>query len=67
MILGQVICYLSGTAWYTLVYLHETGKENWFASIRYCVLPFVALDVFKIVLAAVVAEKVNARLKNVSI
>ncbi|MBQ8826150.1 MAG: biotin transporter BioY [Oscillospiraceae bacterium] len=63
MILGQVVCYLSGTAWYMLVYLHETGRENWFASIKYCVLPFVLIDLVKINLAAVVSEKVNARLK----
>ncbi|MBQ8781260.1 MAG: biotin transporter BioY [Oscillospiraceae bacterium] len=63
MVLGQVVCYLSGTAWYMLVYLHETGRENWFVSVKYCVLPFIAVDILKIILAAVVSEKVNARLK----
>ena len=64
MLLGQCACYLSGTAWYMLVYLRETGKENWFVSIKYCVLPFVAVDVLKIIIAAVVSEKVNDRLKR---
>lgn len=63
MVLGQVVCYLVGTAWYMLVYLQETGKENWFVSIKYCVMPFVLVDVLKIILAAVVSEKVSARLK----
>lgn len=63
MILAQVVCYLSGTAWYMLVYLRETGKENWFESIKYCVAPFVLIDLIKIILAAIVAQKVSERLK----
>ena len=62
MLLGQVVCYLSGTAWYMLVYLQETGKENWFVSIKYCVLPFIAVDILKIISAAIVSEKVSTRL-----
>lgn len=64
MFLGQTACYLVGTAWYMLVYLRETGRENFFASVKFCVLPFLVIDILKIISAAVVSGKVCARLKT---
>lgn len=57
LILGQLLCYLCGTAWFYFAY---TGGGLW-AVVLKCVVPYLLPDALKLVLACTV----GARLKNV--
>lgn len=56
-VLGMVLCYACGTAWY----LHSYGGAWWAVALK-CVVPFVAPDVAKILLAQTVARRIKGYL-----
>ena len=55
MALGLVLCYMSGTAWYALVYTQ--GESSLGAILALCVLPYVFPDGVKVFLAAMLAVR----------
>ena len=59
MMIGTVICYILGTAWYSL----QTATDFW-ASLAVCVLPFVIGDTIKIILASVLGITLRKRLSK---
>lgn len=57
--IGIIICYLSGTLWYSF----QTGAD-FAASVTVCVVPFIAGDIIKIALASAMGSILRSRLKK---
>lgn len=62
MIIGLLVCYVSGTAWFMLVYSSGTGLG---AALSMCVIPYIIPDIAKIFLAAYVSRKLHTVNVNV--
>ena len=61
MILGLLLCYAFGTAWFMIV-----SKNNLIASLVYCVIPFILPDVAKIVCSFLLGKAIDKRLKFIN-
>lgn len=59
MVIGVAVCYAFGTIWFMVI----TGM-NLMTSLTYCVVPFLPGDVIKIVLAALLALRLQKPLKQ---
>lgn len=59
MVLGLVVCYAFGTAWFMVVYARTTGAVGLATVLGWCVIPFIIPDLVKIALAYVVSGKVR--------
>ena len=57
MILGILLCYAFGTAWFALVYAKNTGPISFGAALGWCVLPYLPADAAKLTLAGVLAVR----------
>ena len=64
LILGLIVCYAFGTAWYMLVYMKNTGTVGLLSVLGMCVFPYIIPDLIKLALAVTVAEAVS---KTVSV
>jgi biotin transport system substrate-specific component len=63
LIAGLLLCYLFGTLWFVYVY-SSGGKEIGFgAALGLCVVPYLIPDAIKLLLAFVVARRVNKAVK----
>jgi biotin transport system substrate-specific component len=51
MVLGLVICYAFGTAWFMTVYARSSGAIGLGTALGWCVFPFIIPDLCKIALA----------------
>ena len=51
MVLGLLVCYAAGSAWFMLVYMKNTGDVGLGAVLLLCVVPFILPDLMKIGLA----------------
>lgn len=51
MVLGLIVCYAFGTAWYMLMYMASTGPIGLATVLGWCVFPFIIPDLCKIGLA----------------
>lgn len=56
MVVGLLICYAFGTAWFMLVYLKNTGAVSLMTVLGWCVIPFIIPDAIKIVLAYILTN-----------
>lgn len=63
MILGMLLCYVFGTAWFITVYAKSTGPVSLGAVLGWCVLPFVIPDAVKIGLAFFLSRRLSGILK----
>ena len=57
MIIGLVLCYIVGTAWFTAVYAENISIIT---AMKWCVIPFFIPDLLKIILAMIISEKIKA-------
>lgn len=57
MLLGLVLCYGFGTAWFVLIYTRSTGVIGVGTVLTLCVAPFVIPDLVKITLAYVLTRR----------
>ena len=55
MILGLIVCYGFGTAWFMVVYARNTGAVGLGTVLGWCVIPFIIPDCVKIALALVLS------------
>jgi biotin transport system substrate-specific component len=60
MVLGLIVCYAMGTAWFMAVYLRTTGAITLLGVLSSCVFPFIIPDLIK----ASVALLLTSRLKK---
>lgn len=70
MVLGLLVCYAFGTAWYMFVYTHDTGNIGILTALGWCVVPFIIPDLIKIGIAVLVANRIpiaqNQPKRNIS-
>ncbi|MBR6185235.1 MAG: biotin transporter BioY [Clostridia bacterium] len=59
LLLGTLICYALGTAWF----VHQTGRTL-YESLGICVLPFLPGDAAKIILASLLAPRLQKVMKE---
>ena len=59
MIIGLIVCYAFGTAWFMIVYSRANGAVGLAAVLGWCVIPFIIPDLVKIIFAYVVSRKLK--------
>lgn len=63
MIVGLLICYAFGTAWFMFVYTRNTGAVGLATVLSWCVIPFIIPDALKIALATITVKRVSKYVK----
>lgn len=63
MLLGLLVCYVFGTAWFMFVYARSTGPVGLGTVMGWCVIPFILPDCAKIVCALIVSNRVGKYVK----
>ena len=63
MVLGLIVCYAIGTAWFMIAYAQNTGSIGLATALGWCVIPFIIPDIVKIVLALIVSNRVSKLMK----
>lgn len=59
MLVGLLVCYAFGTAWFMVVYMKNTGAIALGTVLGWCVFPFVIPDCIKLATALFVAERLK--------
>lgn len=59
MIIGLIVCYAFGTAWFMIVYSRANGAVGLAAVLGWCVIPFIIPDLVKIAFAYVLSRKLK--------
>ena len=63
MVLGLLICYAFGTAWFMNVYARTSGPVGLMTALGWCVFPFIPWDGAKMVAALLAAKALSKRMK----
>lgn len=63
LVLGLLICYAFGTAWFMLVYGQRFGAISLASALTMCVVPFIPVDIVKLALALMLARAIEKRIK----
>ena len=63
LILGLLVCYAFGTAWFMYIYMRDTGSIGLVSVLSMCVFPFIVPDLIKLALAYIVARRVRPVIK----
>lgn len=59
LVLGLIICYAFGTAWFMHLYMKNTGEVGLLTVLGWCVFPFIIPDLIKMALAVVIAKRIE--------
>lgn len=62
MILGLLLCYAFGTAWFMLVYSRQNGAVALGTALAWCVVPFLLPDLIKLALALLLSDRLRRAL-----
>lgn len=57
MVIGIAVLYMFGSVWYWILYTNKTGSASMKTILANCVLPFIGVDIIKIILASVVVSR----------
>ncbi|MBQ7203892.1 MAG: biotin transporter BioY [Eubacterium sp.] len=63
MVLGVLVCYVFGTAWFALIYAKQTEPVALGKILSWCVIPFILPDLIKIAVACVISSRVKKYIK----
>lgn len=63
MVIGIIVLYSFGTAWFMLVYAQTNGAVGLTAVLAWCVIPFIIPDLVKLGLALALARRISPVLK----
>ena len=63
MVLGLIVCYAFGTAWFMLVYARTTGPVGVWTALGWCVIPYIIPDLAKVALALIVRRRLRAAIR----
>lgn len=63
MVLGMVIYYVFGTAWFMMVYTRNTGAITVGAALMGCVVPYILPDLAKTALALLITARLRPYVK----
>lgn len=58
LLIGLVVCYGFGTAWFLYVYTRDNGAVALGTVLGWCVIPFIFPDLLKLVIAQTIARRV---------
>ena len=58
-VLGMLVCYAFGTAWYLVVYARTKGAISLATALGWCVVPFLIPDAVKIALAVMLRGRLK--------
>jgi biotin transport system substrate-specific component len=58
-VLGLVLCYAFGTAWYLVLYARTGSPMGLMTALSYCVFPFIIPDLLKLALAVLLARRIE--------
>ena len=64
MVVGLVVCYGFGTAWFLMVYAQTTGSVGLITALGWCVFPFILPDLVKLGLALFLSQRMKKYLKG---
>ncbi len=65
MVLGLIVCYAFGTAWFMAVYAGNAGTVGLMTVLGWCVFPFIVPDLIKIALALALSGRLRQFLNRV--
>lgn len=60
LVVGLVVLYAVGTAWFMIIYARTTGSIGLFTALGWCVFPFILPDLVKLALGILLARRINA-------
>lgn len=63
MAIGLLACYIFGTVWFIIVYNQTKGGMDLLKALSICVTPFLAFDAVKIIVAAIVCNRLHKLVK----
>ena len=58
-VLGLVVCYAFGTAWFLVVYARNSGPIGLMTALGWCVFPYIIPDLVKLALAVFLSRRVK--------
>ena len=64
LLIGLVVCYAFGTAWFMYVYMKNTGAVGLMTVLSWCVFPFIIPDIVKMAIAIVISKRVRTVVNN---
>ena len=59
MVVGLIVCYAFGTAWFMNVYTKNTGAIGLATALGWCVIPFIIPDAAKITVACLLTKRLR--------
>lgn len=59
MVLGLLLCYVFGTAWFIVLYNMQGNAMDLLTALSYCVFPFLIADGAKIIVATVLVNRID--------
>lgn len=62
MILGMIICYIFGTAWFMYVYTQTKEAVSLMTVLGWCIFPFLIPDGIKLALSAIVVNRLKEKI-----
>ena len=63
MVLGLVVCYAFGTAWFMVVYARNSGPIGLATALGWCVIPYIVPDLVKIALALLLQKLLSPAIR----
>lgn len=63
LVLGLLVCYAFGTAWFMVIYMKNTGPVGLMTVLGWCVFPYIIPDLVKMALAIAITKAVSLRIK----
>jgi biotin transport system substrate-specific component len=64
MVVGLLLCYTFGTAWFMYVYIAKNGPVTLMRVLGWCVFPFIIPDAVKLALAIIISSKLSKFIKK---
>ncbi|NLZ45578.1 MAG: biotin transporter BioY [Clostridiales bacterium] len=59
MVMGLLVCYAFGTAWFMVIYTRDVGAVGLATVLGWCVTPFIIPDLIKIACALLITNRVK--------
>ncbi len=63
MTAGLFVLYISGSAWFALVYLKNSGKADIIHILKLCVIPYIVPDMLKMLAAGYISKRITDIIK----
>ena len=65
MVLGLIVCYVFGTAWFMVLYTRANGPVSLWTVLGWCVFPFLIPDFLKMALALAITARLRRHIQPV--